>query len=101
MNMTPTYLGREPRQHALTVADLIAFLQTQDPGMELVVAKDAEGNGYSPLACVDQAMYLAETTWMGEVYPTPEDIAERDDLSEEEDGAPDDAVRVLVLGPVN
>lgn len=96
----PTTLERRSGQPMLTVADLLAFLHTQDPDMQLVMSKDAEGNGYSPLAGVETAMYLAETTWAGDIYPTPEEIASEDYLSEE-DGAPDGAVRVLVLGPVN
>lgn len=37
----------------------------------VIVQKDSEGNGYSPLAEVDaDAVYKAATTWHGEVYST-------------------------------
>ena len=68
--------------------------------------KDGEGNGHSPLADAWEAMYVAESTWSGETYITPEDLAEQmaglnPSGWSEEDAAPDDAERVVVLGPVN
>ncbi|MFI9154502.1 hypothetical protein [Streptomyces sp. NPDC053367] len=66
----------------------------------VVLAKDAEGNGFSPLAEAEDAMYWAETTWSGERYLTEEQRraeANPDDWSE----APDDAVRAVFLWPVN
>lgn len=73
----------------ITVADLIAQLQTQTPTDIVVLQKDGEGNGYSPLAGADAALYNADSTWSGEVY-RPND----------EDG-PKDGVRCVVLYPVN
>lgn len=36
---------------------------------EVILQKDGEGNGYSPLSVVDEnAVYVAETTWCGTVY---------------------------------
>lgn len=71
------------------------------PGDTLVVlAKDSEGNGYSPLASTGHAMYAADTTWSGEHYMTDEqraDTREPDEYSE----APDDAVPAVFLWPVN
>ena len=54
----------------------------------VVLAKDAEGNGFSPLAEAEVAMY-AEEDQLAEDDP--------DDYSE----APDGAVRALFLWPVN
>ena len=34
----------------MTVAELIADLQREDPARIVVMSRDAEGNGYSPLA---------------------------------------------------
>jgi hypothetical protein len=87
----------------MTLAELRSALAELDhlPGDTIVVlAKDAEGNGYSPLAAVNEGMYLADTTWSGEHYLTEEQrLAETDpdDWSE----APDDAVHAVFLGPVN
>lgn len=85
----------------MTVAELRDLLATLPGDMSIVLSRDAEGNGHSPLAGGEQSMYLAETTWSGEVYMTPEEIASRPDADPEEDAAPDGAVRVLLLWPVN
>ena len=37
--------------------------------MEVILQKDAEGNGYSPLYAVDgNAIYVPDSTWHGEIY---------------------------------
>lgn len=82
-----------------TVGELIDWLATQ-PRYRIVVMSERGGNGFSPLADVGEAMYLAESTWEGAIFPTPEDIAS-DDRYTAEDGAPDGAIRVVVLGPTN
>lgn len=54
----------------MTVRDLIAALSKMDPDRIVIIQKDAEGNGYSPLRAEgvdDNAVYAAETTWYGEV----------------------------------
>lgn len=90
----------------IVVSGLMDFLATQPPDRLVVMAKDAEGNGYSPLEDVREGMYLAESAWSGDMYVTPEQLAEniRDRFEQgwtDEDAAPDAAVRVVVLGPVN
>lgn len=89
-----------------TCGELADYLATQPRDRKIVLSKDAEGNGFSPLADAGVHMYAAESTWSGSVYPTPEDLAEMMDPPNtqgwsEEDAAPDDAERVIVLGPVN
>lgn len=87
-----------------TVGDLLDYLATQPRDRKVVMSKDAEGNGYSPLADAGEGMYLAETTWAGMVYVTPEQLAVLKTQGggwSDEDAAPDDAERVVVLGPVN
>lgn len=49
----------------MTVAELIQRLQECDPAAVVVLAKDAEGNGYSPLEEIDAGVYTADTTWGG------------------------------------
>lgn len=83
-----------------TVGELVDYLMTQPRDRRVVLAKDAEGNGYSPLADAGEAMYAADSTWSGEVYLTPEELAAKS-RPDDWDEAPDDAVRVVVLGPVN
>jgi hypothetical protein len=87
-----------------TVGELIDYLATQPRDRKVVMSSDAEGNKYSPLADVDEAMYLADSTWSGEAFMTDEQLDER--IAEgggwgEDDRAPEDAERVVVLGPVN
>lgn len=89
---------------SLTVADLRALLGGLPDDALVVLSKDAEGNGHSPLAVGGEAMYDAETTWSGEIYPTADQLAAY--IAEgtghtDEDAAPDTAVRVLLLEPVN
>ena len=72
----------------------------------VILQKDAEGNGYSPLAGGEEAMYLPLSDWSGEVHLTPEGLAEKlaesNSLYDEEDDAPpEEAVRAIVLYPVN
>ena len=86
----------------MTLAELRAALDALDlPGDTIVVlAKDGEGNGFSPAVEAEHAMYYANTTWSGERYLTEEQRAaetDPDDYSE----APDDAVPAVFLWPTN
>jgi hypothetical protein len=86
-----------------TVGDLMDFLCAQPRDRKVILRKDSEGNEHSPLAEAWEGMYAA---WSGDTYPLPEELAEwmAGDNTQgwsEEDAAPDDAERVVVLGPVN
>lgn len=55
----------------MKVKALMKLLESFDPESQVILQKDAEGNGYSPLAGADHdAVYVAETTWSGDVYST-------------------------------
>ncbi len=89
-----------------TAGELIDYLATQPRDRRVILRKDAEGNGHSPLAEAWEAMYSADTTWSGDTHPLPEDLAEwmagpNPQGWSEEDAAPDGSERVIVLGPVN
>lgn len=85
----------------MKVKDLIRELQLMDPEMECIIQKDAEGNGYSPLAGADpDAVYVAETTWYGVVYDASWS-AEDADMDEEEWAKTLARPRCVVLYPVN
>lgn len=84
----------------MTVADLQAALALLPSDMPVVLAKDGEGNGFSPLVEAEPALYAADTTWSGERYMTDEQrraTGEPDEYSE----APEDAVPALFLWPTN
>lgn len=85
----------------MTVRELREALADLPDDMVVVIACDAEGNGYSPLVEIAESMYHAETEYSGETYPTPEEIADTNNQFTEEDEAPDGAVRVATLWPVN
>lgn len=73
----------------MTVGELITKLTGLDPDMLVVVQKDHEGNGCSPLSGVDDnAIYIADTKVSG-------DAVSADDF----DG--DVGVTCVVLYPMN
>lgn len=97
------------QEHCHTVDTLIAELTELKkrgvPGDTVVVlAKDAEGNDFSPLTNdgggVDHAMYLPNSTWSGYHYMSEADRLSLDDAHEYEP-APDDAFPAVFLWPVN
>lgn len=51
----------------MTVKELIELLQKEDPERLVVMSKDSEGNGFSPLNDIGPGAYRAESTWSGEV----------------------------------
>lgn len=55
----------------MKVKALIKELQKFDQNAEVILQKDAEGNGYSPLRGTDHgAVYVPDNTWSGTVYST-------------------------------
>jgi hypothetical protein len=49
----------------------LAAVLLKHPDVELILQKDAEGNGYSPLCGVDfDVVYIPDNTWSGAVYDT-------------------------------
>lgn len=50
----------------MTVKDLREILDTLDPELEIVLQKDSEGNGYSPLYKFYEGHYTPYNTWSGE-----------------------------------
>lgn len=84
----------------MTIAELIIELEKFDSSLQVIMSEDAEGNGFSPFCEVGLSMYFPESTWSGEIHPTPEDIAESDQYTEE-DEAPEGSERVVVLWPLN
>ena len=85
----------------MTVKELKEAIANLPNEMEVVLQKDSEGNGYSPLSVVDpNAVYIPETPWYGDVYSmewTADDACMSDEEWEEIKSKP----RTLILAPVN
>ncbi|MBO0676892.1 hypothetical protein JRC04_05405 [Mycolicibacterium sp. S2-37] len=73
----------------MNVKDLRIILEDQPDDRPIVMSKDGEGNGFSPLYDASPEMYLAESTWSGELIH-PDDAEDYPD-----------AVDALTLWPVN
>ena len=85
----------------MKVKELLEALAGVDPEAEVILQKDAEGNGYSPLRGADpEAVYLPTCTWAGDVYSmawSADDACK----SEDEWNAIKALTRCVVLHPVN
>ena len=85
----------------MKVKDLIRELKLLDPEMEVILQKDSEGNGFSPLDGVDEnCIYVEETSYEGYIYDTTWD-ADEADMSEDEWAEFLKQPRCVVLYPVN
>jgi hypothetical protein len=85
----------------MTIKELKEVIANLPDEMEVVLQKDSEGNGYSPLGGADpDAVYIAQTTWYGDVYSmewTAYDACMSDEEWEDIKSKP----RTLILHPVN
>lgn len=80
------------RKYVVTAGDLRAHLSALPDDTPVILSRDAEGNGYSPLSSVDTTVvYEPESTWSGEVHDTTDPDYEPDDRD----------TPVVLLGPVN
>lgn len=85
----------------MTVKELKEAIANLPDEMEVVLQKDSEGNGYSPLAGVNSiGVYIPINAWTGDVYSS-EWSAEDVCMSNEEWEAIKSRPRSLVLYPVN
>jgi hypothetical protein len=85
----------------MTLAELraqLAALNHLPDDTPVILARDAEGNGYSPVGTVDDALYDPESPWSGQMYATP---AMRAAEPGEWDEAPDEAIPAVFLWPTN
>lgn len=55
------------RKKVMKVKELIEELSKMDGEREVILQKDGEGNGYSPLYDLDAGAYVPDTTWSGDV----------------------------------
>ena len=73
----------------MTVKELREILNNYDENHLVILSSDAEGNKHSPMAEEGEGLYLAETTWHGEMISSDD----ADDFVE--------AKPALVFYPVN
>ena len=82
------------KQYTITAGQLREKLKDVPDDMPVILQKDAEGNGYSPLSSFDtDGVYEPESTWAGHVYDA--------EPEEEDHYVPEDGTPVVLLGPVN
>ncbi len=84
----------------MTVKELIEMLKGFEPDRVVVMAKDGEGNSYSPLHGAWTGRYRADTTWYGEVGLEGLDDEDREQGFDEED-VMSDGEPAVILTPVN
>ena len=71
----------------MNVGDLKKDLENFPDDMQVVLSRDVEGNGYSPLAFVGEGIYEPYNTYSGEFYSLED--------------TDDDGERVIAFWPVN
>jgi len=87
------------RDGLLTVESLIDILRQFNPERVVIIAKDPEGNEYSPLSEVTTAAYVPETSWYG--------VIGLEELTEDFEGlgytVEDvvDGIPCIILDPIN
>jgi hypothetical protein len=85
----------------MNVQQLREKLANLPDDMEVILQKDSEGNGYSPLADADtDAVYIPDSTYSGEVYSTNW-TSDDADMNENDWKKILAKPRALVLFPVN
>ena len=86
----------------MTVKELKQAIDNLPDDMEVILQKDSEGNGYSPLSGADSnAIYIPDSTYSGDVYNvdyTAEDNCMKEDKWE---NIKKYNPRALVLYPLN
>lgn len=86
----------------MKLKELKSLLDEMDDDVEVILQKDGEGNGYSPLAGVDDnGVYFPDTPWSGEVYSLDCEAYEMDLEEDEWEEIKKNNIRVLILYPVN
>jgi len=85
----------------MKVKELLEALAKADPEAEVILQKDAEGNGYSPLHVADpDAVYVPTCKWAGDVFSIGSNAD--DACKSQEDWSAIMAMpRCVVLAPVN
>jgi hypothetical protein len=90
------------REGVITVGELREKLAQLPDDMPVILEKDAEGNGYSPLAAVStDERYEPESTWSGEVRVSEEEWSPEDYHGDTYEEYTQGSYPAVILGPVN
>ena len=85
----------------MNVGELRKALEGLPDDLLVIMAKDGEGNDYSPLSSLDSTYtYLADSTWSGEVN-SAEHCFDEDPECDHSDCLFSQGVPCLILDPVN
>ena len=79
---------------AMKVKELILKLQNLDPELEVIIQKDPEGNGYSPMSGAEIGQYLPDSPYSGYcIHP--------DDLPDLDEETYKQLETVVIFWPIN
>lgn len=86
----------------MKVKELLEQLKDCDPEAVVVLQKDSEGNGYSPLCGADpDCIYVAESSWSGEVHDIDMEAEDAGYDEESWETLKEVSPRAVVLWPIN
>ena len=80
----------------MKVKELIKKLEAENPDSKVILQKDAEGNGWSPLEDIWTGWYEADSTWSGDAI---DEAGFKEDY--EDAGNEADLDKAVILVPVN
>lgn len=83
----------------MTVKELIKILQNLDQKSNVILQKDSEGNGYSPLCGAEPAIYVADSGKVYRIERTAEDNCMEIDEWEKLKNSKEN--KCVVLWPIN
>jgi hypothetical protein len=92
--------ARRDATSGLTVGQLKAALADVPDEIEVILSRDEEGNGFSPLAQIDDGLYEPDSSYEGMVWVPDSAIGSPQGYTEE-DRAPEEAYAVITLWPTN
>lgn len=72
----------------MKVKEFISILSKHNPNAEIIISKDSEGNGFSPIDNIDQVLY--SPVGQGDIYNL-----------EEKEGVDENAINAVVLYPLD
>jgi len=86
----------------MTVLDLKKMIESLPDGMQVILQKDAEGNGYSPLSGCDlNCIYIPSSPWHGEVYDTQWTADDAMMPAQAWESMKNEQAKCLILYPIN